>query len=137
MKLIDCTLKFSDNYQFKFKDTSGYWIVKNKDEQVSILDYLNNCRLAKSVNSFDFKKLYTNIPHDKVIEKISMLIKRCFEDKKVKYINVSTNFKASWSDKERLKWSLEYDDIIELFKFLINNIYVKFRGKIYKQVMGV
>ena len=55
-KLIDRTLKYSDNFQFKFKDTSGYWIVKNKDEQVSVLDYLNNCRLAKSINSFDFKK---------------------------------------------------------------------------------
>ena len=50
-KLIDRTLKYSDNFQFKFKDTSGYWIVKNKDEQVSVLDYLNNCRLAKSINS--------------------------------------------------------------------------------------
>ena len=38
-KLIDKTLKYTDNFQFKFKDTSGYWIVKNKDEQVSVLDY--------------------------------------------------------------------------------------------------
>ena len=72
--------------------------MKNKDEQVSVLDYLNNCRFAKSINSFDFKKLYTNIPHDKVIENVSDLIKRCFDEKKVKYINVSANFKASWSD---------------------------------------
>ena len=136
-KLIDNTLKFSDKFQFKFKDTSGYWIVKNKDEQVSVLDYLNNSNMAKSINSFDFKKLYTNIPHDKVIDKISDLIKRCFDDKKVKYINVSTNYKASWSDKTRLKWSLECNDIIELFSFLINNIYVKFRGVIYRQIIGI
>ena len=136
-KLIDRTLKYSDNLQFKFKDTSGYWIVKNKDEQVSVLNYLNNCRLAKSINSFDFKKLYTNIPHDKVIEKVSDLIKRCFDEKKVKYINVSANFKASWSDDSKLKWSLQYDDILELFRFLINNIYVKFRGNVYRQVVGI
>ena len=53
--------------------------MKNKDEQVSVLDFLNNCRLAKSINSFDFKKLYTNIPHDKVIKKVSDLMKRCFD----------------------------------------------------------
>ena len=136
-KLIDKTLKYSDNFKFKFKNTSGYWIVKNKDEQVSVLDFLNNSSSAKSVNSFDFKKLYTNIPHDKVIGKLSDLIKRCFDDKKVKYINVSKNFKASWSDKTRLNWSLSFDDIIELFKYLIDNIYVKFRGSIFKQIVGI
>ena len=137
LKLVDKTLKYSDNFKFKFKNTSGYWIVKNKDEQVSILDYLNNSSTAKSINSFDFKKLYTNIPHDKVIVKLSDLIKKCFDEKKVKFINVSTNFKASWSDKSRLKWSLEYDDIVDLLKYLINNIYVKFRGSIYRQVIGI
>ena len=105
--------------------------------QVSVSDYLNNCRLAKSINSFDFKQLYTNIPHDKVIEKVSDLIKRCFDEKKVKYTNVSANFKASWSDDSKLKWSLQYDDILELFRFLINNIYVKFRGNVYRQVVGI
>ena len=29
--------------------------------------------MAKSIDSFDFKKLHTNIPHDKVIDKISDL----------------------------------------------------------------
>ena len=101
--------------------------MKNKNEQVSvnnlILDYLNNFRFAKSINSFVFKRVYTNIPHDKVIEKVSDLIKRCFDEKKVNYINVSANFKASWSDDSKLKWSLlQYDDILELFRFLINNI---------------
>ena len=53
--------------------------------------------------SFDFKRLYTNIPHDKVIKKVSDLINRCFDEKKVKYINVFANFKASWSDDSKLK----------------------------------
>ena len=30
-----------------------------------------------------------------------------------------------------------YDDILELFRFLINNIYVKFRGNVYRQVVGI
>ena len=71
------------------------------------------------------------------IDKISDLIKRCFDDKKVKYINVSKNFKASWSDKTTLNWSLSFDNIIELFKYLIDNIYVKFRGSIFKQIVGI
>ena len=55
----------------------------------------------------------------------------------LEFINISTKFKASWSDKKRLKWSFKYEDIIDLFKYLINNIYVKFRGVTYKQVVGM
>ena len=66
---MDNTLKASDKFRQKFKDVSGYWVTKNKDEAVSILDYLNNINFASSVNSFDFKKLYTNIPPDDVLKK--------------------------------------------------------------------
>ena len=137
LKLTDRTLKFSDNFQFNFKNASGYWIAKNKDAAVSNLNYLNHSRHANSIGSFDFKKLYTNLPHDKLIEKISELIKRCFDEKKLSYINVSDNLVARWSSKKQGKWSFSYDDIIELFKFLINNIFIKFQGRIHRQVIGI
>ena len=136
-KLVDSTLKYMDNYKFKFQNTSGYWVVKNKDAVISSLNYLNNSTYANSTASFDFKKLYTNLPHDKVICKISDLITRCFEDKKVDYIVINKWFRASWSNKNKGNWVLKCADIIEMFTFLINNIYVKFQGKVYKQVIGV
>ena len=79
-KLLDKTLKYMDNFKFKFKNTSGYWIAKNKDDCLSALNYLNNATYANTIASFDFKKLYTNLPHDKVISKISDLITRCFNE---------------------------------------------------------
>ena len=60
------------------------------------------------------------------------------DEKKLNFINISSKYKASWSDKEKLKWSFGYVDIIDLFKYLINNILnVKFRGMIYRQVVGI
>ena len=56
---------------------------------------------------------------------------------KVEFINVDSKFKASWSSKKKDKWSFNKNDIVELFTYLTNNIYVKFRGKIYKQVIGI
>ena len=41
-------------YKFKFKGSSGYWIVKNKEAVTSKLNYLNNMHYARSVSSFDF-----------------------------------------------------------------------------------
>ena len=31
-KLLEKTLNYMDNYKFMFKNTSGYWIAKNKDD---------------------------------------------------------------------------------------------------------
>ena len=68
------------------------------------------------------------MPHNKVIEKISDLVNICFIDKKVEFINVDSKFKASWSSKKKGKWSFNKNDIVELFTYLMNNLYVKFRG---------
>ena len=110
---------------------------KNKDSAIFNLNYLNNTSTAKSIYSFDFKKLYTNLPHDKVLEKISALMKKCFTDKKLDFINVNDKFKASWSSVKKSSWSFCLDDLENMLKFLMNNIYVKFRGVIYKQVIGI
>ena len=41
LRLVDNKLMRMDNYKFKFKGTSGYWIVKNKDVVTSkLLNYL-------------------------------------------------------------------------------------------------
>ena len=101
LTLVDNKLMRMDNYKFEFKGTSGYWIVKNKDAVTSKLNYLNNMRYAKSIVSLDFKKLYTNLTHNKGIEKISDLVNRCFIDSKVEFINVDSKFKASWSSKKK------------------------------------
>ena len=90
------------------------------------------------IASFDFKKLYTNLPHAKVIIKISDLITRCFNEKKVDYISINNSYRASWTNKCDGSWHFKCSDIIELFSFLIYNIYVKFQGRIiYKQVIGI
>ena len=45
----------------------------------------------------------TNLPHTQVTDKISELIKRCYDEKKLEYINVSDNYVARWLSKTRGK----------------------------------
>ena len=61
---------------------------------------------AKSVYSFDFKKLYTNLPHDKVLEKLSSLIKLRFKEKKLDFIKINEkfHFQARWVGVNKTKW---------------------------------
>ena len=47
--------------------------------------------------------LYTNLSHDRVIEKITDLANICYLDKKVEYINVNDKYKASYSAKKKGK----------------------------------
>ena len=137
-KLLDTTVKHQDSFKFIFSNASGYWIAKNKDAATSNLNYLNNASSGKSIYSFDFKKLYTNLPHDKVLNKISDLLRRCFKEKDVEFISINSKFKARWTSVKRPKsWTYKCDDIIDMFKFLLDNIFVKFRGQIYRQIIGI
>ena len=73
------------------------------------------------------------MPHNKEIETISDLVNIWFIDSsKVEFINVDSKFKASWSSNTKDKWSFNKNDIVEFFTYLMNSIYVKFRGKVYK-----
>ena len=101
LELVDRTISFSDKYQFDFKDASGYFKAKNKDKAITDLNYLNHTFHGHSIMSFDFKKHYTNLSHDKVIEKTNDLLSCCVKEKNVDFINVSKNLNASWSSKNQ------------------------------------
>ena len=137
LKLLDNTIRVRENFFCKFKNTNTYWICKNKESCVERLDFDNKNCVASSLRSFDFKKLYTNIPHKDVIDKICILLKECFEEKEAIYINVNKRLKANWSTKKSGKYSFSEENIRDMFEFLIDNIFVTFRNRVYRQVIGV
>ena len=65
-------------------------------------------------------------------------ITRCFNEKEVNYISINNSYRASWTNNCNGSWHLKCTDIIKLFSFLMNNIYVKFQGRIlYKEVIVI
>ena len=55
----------------------------------------------------------------------------------MKYINVSGKYVASWSNKGLGKWAFTKSDLVTMFTFLLNNIYVTCGDSIYQQVIGI
>ena len=110
---------------------------QEEDAVTSKLNYLSKMQYAKSIVSFYFKKFYTYLPHNKLIEKISGLVNRSFVYSKAEFININSKLKALWSSKNKDKRSFNNNDIVELFTYLVNSIYVQFRGKIYKLVIDI
>ena len=137
LKLLSTTLQQYSKYKFKFDNTSGFWIVKNKEATINHLTFLNNIGKTKNIKSFDFKKLYTNLPHAKVLEKIIELILLCYGYKDSKYINISKMFTASWSNRGIGHWGFTKEEFVEMLTFLLENIFVKFGSSIFKQVIGI
>ena len=93
------------------------------------------------MKTFDFLTLYTTIPHDKLKDKLHSLITRAFVSRngtrKYQCINIfngTGQFSKKLSDKGKT-----YDEIkiCELLDFLIDNIYVKFGDKTFRQVVGI
>ena len=117
------------------------WIVKNSTSLLSSLDQLD-VRTAKSVQTFDFSTLYTSIPHDLLKSRISNLVHNAFrkKDGSVRYTHIKlTRAKGYFTHDINGGGDNMFtaDSICKMIEFLIDNIFVQFGGRLYRQVIGI
>ena len=112
------------------------WILKNSKE---LLEHLKSPAFnhVTSIKSFDFSTLYTTIPHQKLKERLTSIIRNAFifknGNRRYKYLvlgHEETYFVKEHSDSKN-KYS--EDDIIKMLEFLVDNIFVVFAGKVFQQ----
>ena len=135
LKLIkDQTIKLCE----KIYETSGknlFWSIKNSNEVLQKLKLLNH--QAKAVSSYDFSTLYTSLPHDLIKQKLTDLIKKTF--KSVKCDFVACNEKRAFFTSNTLDtytiWTCQ--ELCDSLTFLLDNIFVRFGNKVFKQVIGI
>ena len=90
-----------------------------------------------STVSYDFCTLYTNLPHTKIKEAFRILFKTVFHRESKAFINVNLK-KAFFSDNSTRGYtSLKESDFNKILFFILDNIYVKFGSKIFKQKKGI
>ena len=116
------------------------WILKNSKE---LLEHLKSPAFnhITSIKSFDFSTLYTTIPHQKLKERLTSIIRNAFifknGNRRYKYLvlgHEETYFVKEHSDSKN-KYS--EDDIIKMLEFLVDNIFVVFAGKVFQQTVGI
>ena len=116
------------------------WILKNSKE---LLEHLKSPAFnhVTSIKSFDFYTLYSTIPHKKLKERLSSIIRNAFifknGNRRYKYLvlgHEETYFVKEHSDSIN-KYS--EDDIIKMLEFLVDNIFVVFAGKVFQQTVGI
>ena len=114
------------------------WILKNS----KVLEHLKSPTFnhVASITSFDFSTLNTTIPHQKLKDRLTRIIRHAFIFKngnlRYKYLvlgHEETYFVKEHSDSK----NKFFEDIIKMLEFLVDNIFVVFAGKVFQQTVGI
>ena len=130
-----CNTKTSRN------GVNNMWILKNSKSLLSSLDQLH-VGTVRSVQPFDFSTLYTSIPHDLLKSRISNLLHNAFrkKDGSVRYTHVNvTRAQGYFTHDINGGGDNMYtaDNICKMIEFLIDNIFVQFGGRLFRQVIRI
>ena len=92
---------------------------------------------ATSLSTYDFSTLFTALPHNLIKEKLINLIEWTFKREGSSYIacNERQAFFTSEDTKRYKLWSCQ--NVCEALIYLLDNIYIRFGTKLYRQIVGI
>ena len=141
-KLLTSCLTTIKNHLIKYcekvYERSGknlFWSIKHSCE---VLNKLKSRGFrATSLSTYDFSTLYTTLPHNFIKDKLVDLIERTFQRDRSLYIacNDRNAFFTSDAVRNHNLWSCQ--KVCEALTFLLDNIYIKFGSKLYRQIVGI
>ena len=121
---------------------NNMWILKNSTSLLSSLD-LPDVHTATSVQqTVEFSTLYTSIPHDLLKSRISSLGHNAFrkKDGSVRYTHIKVTRAKGYSTHDINgggdNMYTAYN-ICKMIESLINNIFVRFGGRLFRQMIGI
>ena len=126
-------------YDNKFHSRNDFYVIDNNEP---VLDFINSNNLKKgfkSINTYDFSTLYTSIPHDQLKDNLSKFITRVFDFKQKPFIIPNMYTKKAYFSEGRSsnKVSFSKEGLIECLNYLIDNSFVIYQNKVYRQVVGI
>ena len=129
------------NTKISLNGVNNMWTLKNLTSSLSSLDQLD-VRTATSVQIFEFLTLYTSIPHDLLKPKISNFVHNAFrkKDGSVRYTHIKvTRAKGYFTHNMNGGGDNMYtaDNICKMIEVLIDNIFMLFGGRLFRQVIGI
>ena len=91
------------------------------------------------MSTYDFSTLYTTLPHNLIKEKLLDLIEQTFYKKECKLYLACNYKKAFFTSADHYKgyhlWSCQ--NVCDALSFLLDNIYIRFGTKLYRQIVGI
>ena len=111
-----------------------FWPIKNSGEFLSKMKDIGYH--ATSLCTYDLSTLYTTLPHTLIKQDLLDLIERTFYKKEGKLYLAYNDKKAFLTSADHYRgyhlWSCQ-----NVCDFLLDNIYITFGTKIYRQIVGI
>ena len=91
------------------------------------------------MSTYDFSSLYTTLPHNLIEDKLIDLIERTFQREGSPYLACNDRKRLHFLLQKNLKkyhaWSCQ--NVCDALTFFIDNIFIQFGTKLYRQVVGI
>ena len=137
LKSISKLISSDANYYRNKTGISKCFIINNRDPVIKFMKDSNSINGHKSVKTFDFETLYTSIPQHKLKEEIGSLIKSIFVLRKKRFISVSGTNAYFAMKRSKNGFSVSFNELVKCINFVIENSYINYKNKIYKQECGI
>ena len=131
--------KSVEKYHSKSKTYSGinsFWVIQNNKPVIDTLNKLSNRKAAKSVSTYDFSTLYTNIPHDKLIKTLSSVIDFAFKGRTQGKISITSYGIANWCNSSKY-FVFDIKSLKKAVEYVINNCYFAIGNQVFQQIIGI
>jgi len=124
--------KMATDYKKKNK-VNWCWIINNSKRLLYTIRNINDFAKAKSVSSYDFERLYTNIPLDMLYSRLRTLIYECSHHQKSLYFHVNKKY-TRWSNNTK---DVSIPETLLYLKFALDNTYVSVGDRVFHQTIGI
>ena len=124
---------------YETSNKNRFWSIKNSGEVLSKL----KCRgfRATSLSTYDFSTLYTTLPHNLIKEKLLDLIEWTFKRALKNYGSLylaCNDRKAFFTSSDQSRYTLwSCQNVCDALFYLLDNIYIRFGTKLYRQIVGI
>ena len=99
---------------FRRTRVNCFWIIDNSIQVLKQLEKLNKARRANHFDSFDFSTLYTNIPHDLLLQNIGLLVSEAYRIRGATFLTTTDKNEAYWTNTPSAKgYNINEDTLLE------------------------
>ena len=130
------------NKSYFYKNYNKFWVVQNSFPVIEKLESINTKKKAKSVSTYDFSTLYTNLPHDDLVKVLDSTVDFAFNGGKKtksgnrKYLTVRGK-SVSWTQKKYGFNSYTSSQIKQITHHLIKDCYFTIGNLLFLQAIGI
>ena len=89
------------------------------------------------MSTYDFSTLYTTLPHNLIKDKLIDLIESTFQREGSPYLACSDRNAFFTSEKPKKYYAWSCQNVCDALTFLLDNIFIRFGTKLYRQVVGI